>query len=54
MWTGNVRAKWHDYSGRAIYHLTLIKESYSFRTSALASAESRAPMTLTSAPKASC
>ncbi|MCX4331001.1 MAG: hypothetical protein OSJ24_02265 [Muribaculaceae bacterium] len=27
MWTGNVRAKWHDYSGRAIYHLTLMKSA---------------------------
>ncbi len=25
MWTGNNRASWHDYSSRAIYHITLKK-----------------------------
>lgn len=25
MWSGNNRARWHDYTSRAIYHITLMK-----------------------------
>lgn len=24
-WTGNNRAKWHDYTSKCIYHITLMK-----------------------------